>query len=210
MHSVNSMSRSRNLFTLIELLVVIAVIAILASMLLPALGQAKKTAKSTQCLNNLRSVFQVSGIYANDFDGWLSAPYNGQYTWGSVFVKNDYLKSSKILFCPTYYIPVNGNTSYSYGMIGYTNVKYTRLYPFRPSPSSVLSSSEVFIYIDSRALLSLDVGWYHIYRNNVDPSQKKPCLRHSRKANTAFADGHVGSLAGGDLLEKYNYTAYPE
>jgi len=68
---VNGKIYSKTSFTIIELLIVIAIIGILASLLLPALNNAKNTAKGLTCKSNLKQLGMATNSYAIDYDGWL-------------------------------------------------------------------------------------------------------------------------------------------
>ncbi len=67
---------SARAFSLVELLVVIAITAVLVSMLVPSFSAARETARTLQCVNNLKSLSIGDTLYQNDNKQWFTGGWN--------------------------------------------------------------------------------------------------------------------------------------
>lgn len=212
-HALQKSKQSWNsLFTLIELLVVIAIIAILASMLLPALQQAREKAKSSTCLNNLKQwgmrfvtyVDDNKSLYPVQIDKTISS--DNWYYWYMILNLHENIDSRNLYqytpynHCPSDIAPrtydnnrIPNNTTNSYGYSYYMNQR-------KANGTYELSSIQHQIHAKmikkpSKLVLLTETNYpdfspfFSQQTNN--PNKYIPMNRHNQTVNFIFTDGHA-------------------
>lgn len=182
-----------------ELLTVISIIGLLAALLLPSLARARASARTLQCLSQMRQIALAIRLYAEDNADTLprsqhSAFAHGQVPWGKAIAPGLGSNTSAWtnLLQTTYRCPTDKRSGpWSYGMNVYfelgpgddyaDNPKTWRRLIDVPNPANTVLMAE--------SATSADHIMAHFWSQQSD-AEDVDSSRHGWKSNYNFVDGH--------------------
>ncbi|MDD2486051.1 MAG: prepilin-type N-terminal cleavage/methylation domain-containing protein [bacterium] len=203
-------------FTLIELLVVIAIIAILAAILFPVFGRARESARSANCISNLKQLGLSFNMYIQDYDEQFPPQQleGTEIYWTGMLVKGKYAEGG-IFFCPSS-SQTKENTFVNPGNYTMDNWRWSRVdygYNWRHLGSNARYGGSKFgasvcmsdIVNPSQTILLVDTyyngkktgccmvsDFYEAGGSDYYTAQVGP--RHSGAANVLWVDGSVKAM----------------
>ena len=206
---------------MIELLLVVAVIAILAAMLMPTYSRAKKKAKQTNCVSNLRQLELGAQLYTQDNNGRLlenmpetqsPAPTNcwvlGNMKEPSEAIDANLLKRGTLFpyagqdalyHCPADVSQAQNQLRLrSYSMNGWFGSRMMEELNHNSAFRTFMKDMELSVARPAALWRfadehpnTIDDGWFLVTMDDSMPFASAPGTAHQNGYDLSFADGHV-------------------
>ena len=216
----NRKGRGVSSFTLLELLVVVSIIALLAGLLLPSLNRARQKSMGISCQSNLRQLgiafagYSASNndymppalINRNGLDNFsgMHDPVNGAITWMASLYPHIGIKNihygmppkrtrKSVYVCPSILRPDSYYQDYGYNAYLFCCALQTNGSVMNWGGNQQLQRISGVKFVSNSIMLCDSWGDTNTRRDQgyFLLSEDKICYRHAKKANVAWADGHV-------------------
>jgi prepilin-type N-terminal cleavage/methylation domain-containing protein/prepilin-type processing-associated H-X9-DG protein len=219
--SLSPFPLNRRGFTLVELLTVIAIVAILGGILIPIVGRVRDSARTTQCVSNLRQWGTAARLFANEHRGVIALYNNLSDDVYSQYFSQAYMiapdgsrkKSQEVMSrCPSAISdsadPDFRNRNYAFGRPNGSRTYPNAYFGFAAGSgingylqAEAASPSTLVLMVDVQAagtgMITVNDGNASFSQNvrTVQINTKSDLIRHNGAVNAVFLDGHVETLA---------------